>query len=110
MEVAEVFYRYADSHQYYGIHELKKRYSIDTENKRGLTAWCIAKRNHDSDAMRVLERAGASTDVDCQEAAAAVVGAPLVWYGVGAAALGGAAALALSLADDEGDPCKGRPL
>ncbi len=99
-EVAETFYRYADSHQYWGIHELKKKYSINTENRDGLTAWCIAKINKDTDAMRVLERAGADTHADCKETKVA----PVVWWGVGAAAAGGA--LALALQDDENDPCR----
>ena len=106
-QIVNSFYNYAHTNQVNKIRRLQSMgYGIDVKTDDGVTAYCIAKENDDTQAMRLLVRMGADKNQKCGDGwgKTALIAA-------GVAAVGGGVALAAGGGGGGGssDPCAAKP-
>ena len=105
-QIVNSFYNYAHTNQINKIRRLQSMgYGIDVKTDDGVTAYCIAKENDDTQAMRLLVRMGADKNQKCGngwgKTALIVAGVAAVGGGVALAAGGGGGG--------SSDPCAAKP-
>ena len=109
-QVVNSFYNYAKTNQMSKIRRLQSMgYGIDVRTDDGISAYCLAKNDDNTQAMRLLERLGADKNQKCTTIAWGKTAA----VALGVAAVGGGVALAAGGGGGGGggdsDPCASKP-
>ncbi len=109
-QVVNSFYNYAKTNQISKIRRLQSMgYGIDVRTDDGISAYCLAKNDDNTQAMRLLERLGADKNQKCTTIAWGKTAA----VALGVAAVGGGVALAAGGGGGGGggdsDPCASKP-
>ena len=112
-QIVNSFYSYAHYGQTAQMRQLMKMgYGIDVQDDNGVSAWCVAKKKDDEQALRVLRWMGADPKQKCPTCTGAgCVGWPVAGAVAGALVVGGGiAALAGGGGGGGGsDPCSDKP-
>ena len=111
-QIVNSFYSYAHYGQTAQMRQLMKMgYGIDVQDDNGVSAWCVAKKKDDEQALRVLRWMGADPKQKCPTCTGAgCVGWPVAGAVAGALVVGGGiAALAGGGGGGGSDPCSGKP-
>ena len=111
-QIVNSFYNYARTNQISKIRRLQNMgYNIDVKSDEGLSAYCMAKKNDDTYAMRLLAQMGADKDQNCGfawgTAGAVALGVAAVGGGVALAAGGGGGGGGGG--GEDPDPCASKP-
>ncbi len=111
-QIVNSFYSYAHYGQTAQMRQLMKMgYGIDVQDDNGVSAWCVAKKKDDEQALRVLRWMGADPKQKCPTCTGAgCVGWPVAGAVAGALVVGGGiAALAGGGGGGGSDPCSDKP-
>ena len=111
-QIVNSLYSYAHYGQTAQMRQLMKMgYGIDVQDDNGVSAWCVAKKKDDEQALRVLRWMGADPKQKCPTCTGVgCVGWPVAGAVAGALVVGGGiAALAGGGGGGGSDPCSGKP-